>query len=64
MLTQVGGRGVSRCVDEVKPRPAVEAFVLALMEATTNLGTDGRDAAATPPANVASECAGIDAPAD
>jgi hypothetical protein len=24
-------------VDDVKPRPAVEAFVLALMEATTNL---------------------------
>jgi len=38
--------------------------VLALMEATTNLGTDSRDAAATPPANAAGECAGIDAPAD
>jgi len=64
VLTQVGGSGLSRLVDEVKPRPAIEAFVLALMEATTNLGADGRDAAATLPANEAGECAGSDAPAD
>jgi hypothetical protein len=43
-------------VDTEKPRPAVEAFVLALMEASSGLGSEGRE---TPPPSGA-----IDVPSD
>jgi len=49
-------------VDDVKPRPAVEAFVLALMEATTNLEAESPDA--TLPAHEAGDPPGFDAAAD
>jgi hypothetical protein len=43
-------------VDVEKPRPAVEAFVLALMEASSGLGSDGGDTApATSTADVSSD---------
>jgi hypothetical protein len=34
-------------VDSEKPRPAVEAFVLALMEASSGLGSDGGETPST-----------------
>ena len=49
-------------MDDVKPRPAVEAFVLALMEATTNLEAQRPDSAV--PAREAGEPSGFDAAAD
>jgi hypothetical protein len=51
-------------VDRIKPRPAVEAFVLALMEATTNLGADGPATTASLPPGEAGDGAGTDATAD
>jgi len=49
-------------VDDVKPRPAVEAFVLALMEATTNLEAENPDAIL--PAHETGDPPGCDAAAD
>lgn len=49
-------------MDDVKPRPAVEAFVLALMEATTNLEVESPDA--TRLARETSDPPGFDAAAD
>jgi hypothetical protein len=49
-------------VDDVKPRPAVEAFVLALMEATTNL--EAESPGAPVPARETGEPSGFAAATD